>query len=71
MGQRQIFKCFVGLTSPYAKSQIDYRDGEDDYGEYDDEYYEDYDYITNPDTFGTLKDCIFLFDCIKYYIFKL
>ena len=56
------------MTSPYAKTQRDYRDVDyvrdssslsidsgEDYDEYDDEYYEDYDYITNPSTFGTLK----------------
>ena len=61
-----ILKRFIAVTSPHAKGQRDYqdvdnirdgsflsRDGQQDYGEYDDEYYEDYDYITKPDTFGT------------------
>ena len=78
-------RCFLnvlGVTSPYPKSQRDYRDVDnvressslsidngEDYDEYYDEYYEDYDYITNPNTFGTLKD--YIFDYVKFSSFQL
>lgn len=71
MGPRNLLVYFIGVTSPYAKGQRDYRDVDnvldnssltrdtgEDYDEYYDEYYEDYDYITNPSTFGTLKEDI-------------
>ena len=71
MGPWNFLIYFIGVTSPYAKGQRDYRDVDyvrdnssfsrdsgEDYEEYDEEYYEDYDYITNPSTFGTWKEDI-------------
>ena len=67
MGPRNFLVYFIGVTSPYAKGQRDYKDVDNvldnpslsrDSGEDYDEYYEDYSYITNPSTFCTLKEDI-------------